>query len=214
MAGNKFSLDSLDALDLRTGGINDLPELAVEIHPNAGNVQGASPVAPERTHQTALAIEESRESSAVAVTDPPALGPVPKGFVSLLRKVRSTLPVVARILPLLDSGVAAALAPVTTALAPPPTANTKAIERSITEVRSAQRELRTNLQSHTLQLRRVDEQLVRMREEAEQQFREQQEKLEQVRSAVRMIKIVGLVAVLLLLIVLGLEGWILLHPAH
>ncbi len=228
MAENKFSLDSFE---LRSGGINDLPELAVEVHPNVEKAaEGAPSVAlaaaeknPEKNREKnnekvttmALAIEESTVSpSAPPQASAVATEPAPKGFMGMIRKVRSTLPLLAKVLPLLDSGVAAAIAPVASALAPQPTVNTKAIERSIAEVQSAQRELRTNLQSHTLQLRRVDEQLVRIREEADHNFREQQEKIEQVRTAVGTLKVIGIISIVLLLIAIGVEGWILLRPVH
>lgn len=219
MAENKFSLDSLDPHDLHSGGINDLPELAVEIRPDAEKARSAeralavSP-APEKNHQIALAIEESLSVPARSTPAPAPSEPPSKGFLGLVRKVRSTLPIIAKVLPLLDSGVAAALAPVASALTTQPTVNTKGIERSISEVQLAQRELRTNLQNHTLQLKRVDEQLVRIREEADQNFKEQQEKIEQVRSAIGTIKVVGIVSLVLLLVAIGLEGWILLQRMH
>jgi hypothetical protein len=197
MAENKFSLEGFE---FRTGGINDLPELAVETHPNAGkSPEEAHPVL-QKTEEVALAVEESTVSSGETSRN---------GFLGFMGKVRSTLPIIARVLPLLDSGIASALAPVSSALATQSSSTTKAIERSITEVQAVQRDLRTHVQNQSLQLKRVEEQLVRIREEVDHNNRENHEKIEQVRAATGTVKVLAIIGLVLLLVVLGLEGWIL-----
>jgi hypothetical protein len=199
MAENKFSLD---AVDLRSGGINDLPELALGTRPNSQKTTELVSSSSLEPNQAAVSSGEENSSSSSA--EVPS-----KGLWGLVKKMRSTLPLVAKVLPLLDSGIATALAPISSALAPQPTVNTKAIERSIAEVQSAQRDLRTHVQNHALQLKRVEEQLVHVREEADRNAREQQNKLEEIRSGISTVKIIGILVLLLVLVGIGLEGWIL-----
>jgi hypothetical protein len=199
MAENKFSLD---AVELRSGGINDLPELSLGTRPNSQKTTELVSSSSFEPNQGAVSSVEGNSSSSSA--EVPS-----KGLWGLVKKMRSTLPLVAKVLPLLDSGIANALAPVSSALAPQPTVNTKAIERSIAEVQSAQRDLRTHVQNHALQLKRVEEQLVHVREEADRNAREQQNKLEEIRSGIGTVKIIGILVLLLVLLGVGLEGWIL-----
>jgi hypothetical protein len=199
MAENKFSLDTVD---LRSGGINDLPELAMgaRLHSDQ-TVEPSSSVSVQVNEAVAPSVEETSSS--------PSSGQASSRIWNLVSKVRSTLPLVAKILPLLDSGIATALAPVSSALAPQPTVNTKAIERSINDVQSIQRDLRTHVQNHALQLKRIEEQLVHVRDEVERNSREQQNKIEEIRSSIGTLKIIGICTILVLLVGVGLEGWIL-----
>lgn len=202
MAENKFSLEGFE---LRSGGINDLPELAVEAPAGSGaSAEDAHP-ALQKTEKVALAIEES---------DPAPIEEPRKGLLGLMGRVRSTLPFIARVLPLLDSGIATALAPVTSALAPQPQNNSKAIERSVSEMQAAQRDLRTHVQNQTLQLKRVEEQLVRIREEVDHNNRENHDQIEQIRSTTGTLKGIGIAGIILLLAVLGIQGWILFRLYH
>lgn len=200
MAEKKFSLEGFD---LRSGGINDLPELAVEPHSNTAKPPEGVQASLEKA-EVALAIEEE-------TTTP--TGTSQKGFLGFIGKVRSTLPIIARVLPLLDSGIASALAPVTSALVPQ-NQSSKAIERSVADMQSSQRDLRSQVQNQNLQLKRVEEQLVRIREEVDHRNREQLEKIEEIRSSTRTAKIIGVFVLLLLLVVLGLQGWILFRLHH
>lgn len=206
MAEKKFSLEGFD---LRSGGINDLPELAVE--PNspgekAGKLTEEVTPALRKTEQVSLIVEKEEE-------DVPA-EPAPRGFLGLLGKVRSTLPLIARVLPLLDNGLATALAPVASSLIPGAQNNSKALEHALSEVQSGHRDLRSQLQNQGLQLKRVDEQLVRIREEVDHNSREYQEKLQELRSATGTVKGIAIFALLLLLVIAGLQGWLLYLFLH
>lgn len=199
MAQNKFTIESFDP---RSHGINDFPELAVE--PNVLKEKNTGTTLNEEKHITLAPpeIEEPESSN--------------KGFWKLLGKARATLPVIAKILPLLDRGIVSALTQVPSVLssASPSAPNTKALERSLSELQLVQRELRTNVQNHNLQLKRLEEHLIRVREEVEQSVQEQQEKIDEIRSATSKVKTIVTIGFVLLLVVLGLEGWILYHLYH
>lgn len=188
----------------RSRGIKDLPELAVEPTPEKSS-SGAAPIAVAKVEKVSLAVEDKEASIPQ---------PHRKGFLGMVSKVRTVLPVVAKLLPLLDAPIAAALAPMASALVAAPAANTKAMERTIAELQAVQRDLRTHVQNHNVQLKRVEEHLMRVREEVERHAQEQQSKIEEIQSATRKLKGIAIFAVVLLVVVIGLQGWILFRLHH
>ena len=122
-------------------------------------------------------------------------------FISSLR---SALPFVQRLLPLLDGNIAATvsnlLAPHPQASAPPPKVDLAPLEDGLAALQTQQRDLRDQVMEQNTSLKRVEDQLEMVREATDRNTLEQQELLEDLKafgSKVKMVVIIalGLVAI-------------------
>lgn len=127
------------------------------------------------------------------------MGQRPEGWVSAwktLLRLGSVLPWVARALPMIEAG----------GLAEPQAGpgGLQEIRQDVSGLRLVQYEIRTTVQDHSMQLKRMEEQLGRVRESLELKASESGDLAESVRSMTRLMRLasMGLGGLLLLLVVL------------
>ena len=142
------------------------------------------------------------------------------GFQRVVHAVRAALPLVQKLLPLLDGNlvttVSALLAPQPVAHQPAPQIHVdlEPVERGISELRTSHRELRTQVAEQGTTLKRVEDQLERVREATDRNTLEQQELMEDVRAVgARMSRLVVL-GVILLALSVGLNVYLLVQLQH
>jgi hypothetical protein len=117
--------------------------------------------------------------------------------------LRSVLPLAQRLLPLLDGNIGTTVSnfiaprPQPTAPQPPAKLDLAAIEDSLAGLRSQQRSLRLQVTEQNASLRRIEDQLEKMREATNRNTLEQQELLEDLRSFGKKVKIVVIFALVL-----------------
>jgi hypothetical protein len=117
--------------------------------------------------------------------------------------LRATLPLVQRILPLLDGNIGAAvsniLAPQHRAPAPPPV-NLTPIKESLAELETRHRALSDQLVEQNCSLKRVEDQLGMVREATDRNTLEQQELLEDLKAVGNKVNLFAFFALGLLLV--------------
>ena len=153
---------------------------------------------------------------------PPPDPNAPKsGLQRAIDAVRSTLPLVQRLLPLLEGNVATAISnmmvPQPTHHAPPPPpvqVDLEPVERGLSEVRTSHRELRTQVAEQSTTLKRVEDQLDRVREATDRNTLEQQELVEDLRAVGGRISTFAIIGLLLLALSLGLNVYFLVQLQH
>jgi hypothetical protein len=132
--------------------------------------------------------------------------PDPSGHPSTLQRavglIRTALPFVQRILPLLDGNIATTVSNILNPQPPPappaPPANLLPIEEGLAELRTQHRELRDQFVEQNSSLKRVEDQLEMVREATDRNTLEQQELLEDLKAVGSKINLVALVAIGLL----------------
>lgn len=155
---------------------------------------------------------------------PPPAAPVdpnaPKsGLQRAIDAVRSTLPLVQRLLPLLEGNVATAITALMAPQAshhPPPQVKVdlEPVERGLAEVRTSHRELRTQVAEQGTSLKRVEDQLERVREATDRNTLEQQELVEDLRSVGSRISTFALIGLGLLILSLVLNIYFVVQLQH
>jgi len=217
------------------------PASGAGVTPISG-VRAFSPYEPfepfEEIHQSTVASESTTYSNGwpihpiadpapeeASTTTPKAL-PIPaedpnvakSGLQRALEAVRTTIPVVQRLLPLLEGNFANVLAALVTPQPvhhpPPPPVNLEPIERGLADIRTGQRELRGQVQEQVVSLKRVEDQLERVREATDRNTLEQQELVEDLRSVGNRISTFAIVGLVLLAISLGLNIYFLIQLQH
>ncbi len=144
------------------------------------------------------------------------------GFQRVAQALRAAVPLVQKLLPLLDGNLAttvsALLVPTQSAAHPPaaPAApvDLEPVERGLTELRTSHRELRTQVGEQGTTLKRVEDQLERVREATDRNTLEQQELVEDVRAVGTRVSRFIVVGVILLAISVGLNIYLLLQIQH
>jgi hypothetical protein len=144
------------------------------------------------------------------------------GLHRALDAIRSTLPLVQKLLPLIDSNFATAvgalMAPHVHSAPPPPPPvvhiDMEPLERGLTEVRNGQRELRGQVQEQVTTLKRVEDQLERVREATDRNTLEQQELVEDLRSVGSRLGLFAVVGLVLLAISLVLNIYLIVQMQH
>jgi hypothetical protein len=179
--------------------------------PSASNGSGATGTSPAPPSNTPLL--------QAAPEDPNA----PKtGLQRAVAAVRSAIPLVQRLLPLLDGNFATTVGALVAAqpihhsppALPPVHVNLEPVERGLAEVRTSNRELRTQVQEQGANLKRVEDQLDRVREATDRNTLEQQELVEDLRSVGNRISTFAIIGLVLLLISLGLNIYFLAQLQH
>jgi hypothetical protein len=152
-----------------------------------GDPQRRAPAPPPRR---ALAI-----SSASA-------GERPSGFQRAMNALRLALPLVQRVLPLLDGNVGTAvsnlLSPHLQAAPPPPPVDLAPIEDGLAELRAQHRELRNQVVEQNLSLKRVQDQLQMVREATDSNTLEQQKLLVDLKAVGKKVNLFAYFALTLL----------------
>jgi hypothetical protein len=167
--------------------------------------------------------DDSRRSTPVpplgrALASPPAAAAPPAQPSSLQRAVnalRVVLPIVQRILPLLDGNIATTvsniLAPHPHPAPPPPPVNLAPIEEGLAELQTQHRELRDQVVEQNSSLKRVEDQLEMVREATDRNTLEQQELLEDLKSVGNKVNVVAVIALGLLVITILLNLVLYMH---
>jgi hypothetical protein len=131
----------------------------------------------------------------------------PSSLQRAVKGVRMALPFVQKVLPLLDGQVLATvanlLAPRPPAPAPP--ANLAPLETGLLDVQTQQRKLREQVIEQNASLKKVEDRLEMVREATDRNTLEQQELMDDLKSARRKITVFAVFALLLLLGSVGLN---------
>ena len=146
--------------------------------------------------------------------------PLPAGPRTGLQRavgaLRTALPYVQRILPLLDGNIGTAVSnilnprPLPTP-PPPPPVNLAPIEKGLTELQTQHRELRDQVVEQNASLKRVEDHLEMVREATDRNTLEQQELLEDLKSVGNKVNVVAVIALGLLGISILLNLVLYLH---
>jgi len=153
---------------------------------------------------------------------PRTLADVPqqhKGFQRAVGVVRSALPLVQRILPLLDGNVASAVAGLLSGPPPPPPApvDLRPIEASLAELQNRHRDLHTLATEQGSSLLRVEEQIEALRDAVARQSQAQgelQSDQKALRGRTRFLLLISLLILLLAGASVALNVVLLLHFRH
>jgi hypothetical protein len=143
----------------------------------------------------------------------------PEGQPSSLQRaisaLRLALPLVQRILPLLDGNIATAVSnilnPHPQAPPPFPPVNLAPIEDSLTELQTQHRDLRNQVVEQNSSLKRVEDQLEMVREATDRNTLEQQELLEDLKTVGNKVNVVAIIALGLLVVAVVLNLVLYLH---
>jgi hypothetical protein len=189
------------------------PEATSELGPDA-------PAAAPTNAATSPATNPAASPAAAAQDDPNAPKTSLQRIVSALR---AALPVVQKLLPLLDGNFANSLGalmiqpPQQPQHPPQPTevhVDLEPVERGLAELRASNRDLRGQVQEQTVSLKRVEDQLDRVREATDRNTLEQQELVEDLRAVGSRISTLTWFGVVLLLVLLGLNVYFLIQLQH
>ena len=157
-------------------------------------------------------VEESNHNYALEEQKPEQ----PSLWRSILQ-LRVLLPYLGKILPMLEGN----MANVSTALVSAPKQDLTEVTRSFSEVnkgfldlQAGHREIRTHVQEQTVQLKRIDDQLLRLRESTERNTMEHQELVEDLRSASKLVRTLSTVMIVLMLGVTAMVIFMLAHWHH
>jgi len=88
------------------------------------------------------------------------------------------------------------------------------VERGLAELRASQRELRTQVQDQVTTMKRVEDQLERVREATDRNTLEQQELVEDLRSVGNRISNFAIIGLVLLALSVGLNIYFLIQLQH
>lgn len=194
---------------------DQLPQSAAPHHfPPLGATPSPAPAAPASPTPSSEAAEVDAALSS--------------GLQRAINAVRNSIPLVQRLLPLFEGNIAMAATAITALVAPQPTVqhihhppavppppppapvpapiqvDLEPIERGLVEVRTAHRELRTQVAEQTTAIKRFEGQLEHVREATDRNTLEQQELVEDLRavgSRVSTFALIGLVLLVLSLLV-------------
>jgi hypothetical protein len=208
--------------------LDSFDDLRAKPQPPAAAVPPTAPPATDSAHaQTAATppAANSSASSASAAAAPAGSAPedpnAPKsGLQRAINAVRSAIPIVQKLLPLLEGNVAtvvgALMAPQPVHHPPPPPVkiDLEPVERGLTEVRTGHKELKGQLQEQAVVLKRVEDQLERVREATDRNTLEQQELVEDLRSVGNRISNIAVIGLVLIVVLLGLNLWFLIQLQH
>ena len=176
----------------------------------------AQPAEPAQTPVEASDAATGTKPSGPAPASPAE--PAKSGFQRAFDMVRSAIPVVQKLLPLLDGNFAttmgALMAPQHHPAPPPVQVDLEPVERGLAEVRNSNRELRTQVAEQGATLKRVEDQLDRVREATDRNTLEQQELVEDLRAVGNRIGTFAIIGLALLLLSLGLNGYLIYQLQH
>jgi hypothetical protein len=163
-----------------------------------GAGQGAGPVSeqPEQPEQTA-ALMASEGTSEVEEVRP---GGVQSSGVKALLKLGSMLPWLARDFPVVES-----------VNKPQNNALTQEVRDEVAGMRLVQNEIRSTVHDHSLQLKRVEEQLSRVRETLVEEASETADLVDSVKTTNRAVTLFGVGVCLLLVFMMGMLVYLVMH---
>jgi hypothetical protein len=140
------------------------------------------------------------------------------GLLRAIRSIRSALPLVQRLLPLLDGNVIAAI---TNILAPRPqtpqaqkAVDTAPLENGLTELKAQQKDLQSKVQEQSASLQRLAEVLDRVREAIDGNTDDQTELIEELKTAGKKMNIIAFLGFALLAASIALNVVLYLQIHH
>jgi hypothetical protein len=152
---------------------------------------------------------------ALANSAPAPPSGAPSGMQRAVNVLRSALPFVQRILPLLDGNIGTAvsnvLAPHHPSPPPQPPVNLAPVTDALAQLQSQHRELRDQVVEQITSLKRVEDQLGTVREATDRNTLEQQELMEDLKAVGSKVNLVAIVAIALLAASLALNVLLYLH---
>jgi len=180
-----------------------------------------APAAPKAAPAAAAPGQQPALPSSTASSEDPN---APKtGLQRAISAIRSTLPLVQRLLPLIDGNFATVLSslvlPQSAQHHPAPPApvvqvDLEPVERGLAEVRASHQELHNQVQEQTATIKRVEDQLEHVREATDRNTLEQQELVEDLRAVGGRISTFAIIGLVLLTISLGLNVYLLIQLQH
>lgn len=177
--------------------------------------------APRETEGRHLAPPPGRALSNPSSVRPPASAPSPESdqpsnVQRAVNALRTVLPFVQSVLPLLDGKIATAVANVLTQRPPSPAphVNLAPLEESVAELQIQQGEFHQQLIEQNTSLKRVEDQLEMVREATDRNTLEQQELMEDLRAVGNKVNWFALAALALLLASVILNVVLYLHIQH
>jgi len=146
---------------------------------------------------------------------PPPAAPR-SGLQRAVGALRTALPYVQRILPLLDGNIGTAVSNILSprpspAPPPPPPVNLAPLQKGLTELQTQQRELRDQIVDQNSSLKRVEDHLEMVREATDRNTLEQQELLEDLKTVSNKVNVIAVIALGLLGISILLNLVLYLH---
>jgi hypothetical protein len=139
------------------------------------------------------------------------------GFGRAMSVIRMALPMVQRLLPLLDNNIATVLANLLTphprpqVQAPPPKVDLTPLGDGLAELQTQHRALRDQVAEQNNSMKRVEDQLEMVREATDRNTLEQQELLEDLKTFRKSVKVIAFVTLGLIVIVFFLNLILFLH---
>ena len=131
----------------------------------------------------------------------------------VLVQLKAVLPYLSRLLPLLDARILPLLEMVGVSH-PQNTAQFKELHESVGSVQSGQRELRLALQSQTVEIKRLEDELAQLREASIKAGQAQAALVEDVHSVRSLVRLVGTGLAILLVVLMVMVGALLMHRGH
>jgi hypothetical protein len=117
----------------------------------------------------------------------------------LLMQMRVLLPYLARLLPLLDGGAAK------------PSTDIRALQQSVNEMQTGNRNLEVQARNQALQMERMEAQMAGLRTAHENAAEETRKVYDEIRTLRRLLLGMGILTLVLLLITAGLVSFLLIH---
>jgi len=132
-----------------------------------------------------------------------------------LMHLRLLLPYIGKLLPILEGNFSTALAPAQPAMAKPDLTelnqSIEVVNRGFLDLQAGNRDIRTHVQEQSVQLKRIDEQLIRLRESTERNTMEHQELVEDLRSASKLVRGLSTVMLALMIAVVAMVAFLLIR---
>ena len=88
------------------------------------------------------------------------------------------------------------------------------VNKGFLDLQTSQKEIRTHVQEQSIQLKRIDDQLLRLRESTERNTMEHQELVEDLRSASKLVRTLSTVMIVLMIGVAAMVIFMLAHWRH
>ena len=178
----------------RDTAVDRLIELAREDRPPARDLTPApAPVPAPRVEEPKPAAAPAAEPVSRELSLEDQKDPRPSMWRSLLQ-LRVLLPYVSRLLPLLDSGFA-------------PAPDTRHFDQGVAEVQAGHREIAQQVQDQAAQLKRVEEQLVKLREAVERNAFDPEPIIDDIRALASTVRLLGSFTIALLVVAVALLGY-------
>lgn len=174
---------------------------------------------PEKTAQSSPE-PENKIVELPSGANPPAPPTLPEtkaprsSVLHKLGKLKPLLPVISGGLRLVDHGAVQAIAQLLHFIDGSTSAQAAAhddLQQGFSEIQTSHRELSLQVQDQTVEIKRIEEQIVRLRQSTERTAAEHAELAENVKSLRSLVRAVGAVLAVLLIVLIALTGFLLLR---